>query len=78
MADNPDPKRLRQIRRAIRKLLRLEREIFCAIRFDDLSYDEIARRIGLTTPEVERLFAAALMNLMRRLDRKPRRWWHPG
>jgi DNA-directed RNA polymerase specialized sigma24 family protein len=76
MTGQLDPGRLKQIERAIRKLPREQRDIFCAIRFEDLSYEEIARRTGLSVTEVERLFAAALMNFMRRLDWKPKRWWH--
>jgi RNA polymerase sigma factor (sigma-70 family) len=76
MTEHPDPKQLKRLERAIRKLPRRQREIFCAIRFDGLSYEEIAERTGLTVAEVERLFAAALLNFMLRLDWKPRRWWH--
>jgi RNA polymerase sigma-70 factor (ECF subfamily) len=75
MTEHPDPKRLKRLERAIRKLPRRQREIFCAIRFDDLSYEEIAQRTGLSVPEVEHLFAEALLNFMRRLDWKPKRWW---
>jgi RNA polymerase sigma-70 factor (ECF subfamily) len=71
----PDPKLLRRIKRAIRRLPRRQREVFRAIRFEDLGYDEVARRFGITVPEVERLFALALLAIMRRLDRKAGRWW---
>jgi RNA polymerase sigma-70 factor (ECF subfamily) len=74
MSEHPDPRRLKRLERAIRKLPRRQREIFCAIRFDDLSYDEIAQRTGLSVAEVEHLFAEALLHFMRRLDR-PKRWW---
>lgn len=74
-AATPSPERLRKIERAIRKLPRFQREIFCAIRFDDLSYDEIAERTGLSAVEVERLFAKSLRNFMRQLDWKPKRRW---
>ncbi|WP_439603868.1 RNA polymerase sigma factor [Shinella sp.] len=73
---NPTPERLKQIERAIRKLPRLQRAVFCAIRFEDLTYTQIAERHGLTVVEVEAVFARALLNVMRRLDWKPRRWWH--
>jgi len=75
MIEHPDLGTPKKIERAIRKLPREQREIFCAIRFENLSYEEIARRTGLTVAEVERLFAEALFNVMRRLDRQPRRWW---
>lgn len=73
---NPTPERLKKIERAIRKLPRLERAVFCAIRFENLTYPQIAERHGLTVAEVEAVFARALLNVMRRLDWKPRRWWH--
>jgi RNA polymerase sigma-70 factor (ECF subfamily) len=75
MTEHPDPKQLKRLERAIRKLPRRQREIFCAIRFDDLSYEEIAQRTGLSVAEVEHLFAEALLNFMRRLDWKTKRWW---
>ena len=75
MTEHPDPKRLKRLAQAIRKLPRCQREIFCAIRFDDLGYEEIAQRTGLTVAEVERLFAEALLNLIRRLDGKAKCWW---
>jgi RNA polymerase sigma factor (sigma-70 family) len=74
MTDDVDPATLQRIERAIRKLPRRQREIFCAVRFDDLGYVEIAERTGLPVREVEQLFAEALFNISRRVDR-PRRWW---
>ncbi|MGH6617216.1 sigma factor-like helix-turn-helix DNA-binding protein [Sphingomonas sp.] len=76
MTDEPDPATLKQIERAIRKLPRLQREIFLAVRLDDMSYAEIAERTGLSTGEVGRLLAKALLNFVRHLERvPPRRWW---
>lgn len=74
MTDDVDPATLKRIERAIRKLPRRQREIFCALRFEDLNYVEIAERTGLTVREVERLFAEVLLNISRHVDR-PRRWW---
>jgi len=74
MTDDVDPVTLKRIERAIRKLPRRQREVFCAVRFNDLSYVEIAERTGLTGHEVEQLFAEALFNISRHADR-PRRWW---
>jgi hypothetical protein len=48
MTHGPDPVTLKRLERAVRKLPRLQREIFLALRLDDLSYDEIAERTGLT------------------------------
>jgi len=75
MTGHPDAKRARQLRRAIRKLPRLQRTIFCEIRFEDLSYEEIGARHGLTAAEVEDIFRKALMNFMQQLDWKPKRCW---
>ena len=74
MTDDVDPMILKQIERAIRKLPRGQREVFCAMRFEGLSYVDIAKRTGLTVREVEQLFADALFNISRSVDR-PRRWW---
>lgn len=74
MTDDVNPATLKRIERAIRRLPRRQREIFCAVRFEDLSYVDIAERTGLTVRQVEQLFAEALFNISRRVDR-PRRWW---
>ena len=74
MTDDVDPATLKRIERAIRTLPRRQREVFCAVRFDDLSYVDIAERTGLTVREVEQLFAEALFNISRSVD-CPRRWW---
>lgn len=73
MTDDVDPATLKRIERAIRSLPRRQREVFCAVRFDDLSYAEIAERTGLTVQQVEQLFAEALFNISRHVDR-PGRW----
>ena len=75
MTDNPDPKELRRIARAIRRLPRRQRAIFRAIRFQNLTYGEIAERTGYSVAEVEALFAKSMANLMRNLDRQPGKWW---
>lgn len=74
MTHDVDPATLQRIKRAIRTLPRRQREVFHAVRFDDLSYVDIAERSGLTVREVEQLFAEALFNITRRVDH-PRRWW---
>lgn len=76
MTETPDPRTLKRLRRAIRKLPRDQHAVFCAVRFEDLSYDQIAARTGLTVPEVEQLLAQALANVTRDVDRAPHRpWW---
>jgi RNA polymerase sigma-70 factor (ECF subfamily) len=74
MTDDVNPATLKRIERAIRRLPRRQRDIYCVVRFEDLSYVDIAERTGLTVRQVERLFAEALFNISRRVDR-PRRWW---
>lgn len=76
MTDDPDPVTLKRMERALRKLPRMRREIFLAARLDDMDYVEIAERTGLSVREVEREIAKALLSISRRLDKRPRRWWH--
>ncbi len=75
MTDEPDPEILKRLDRAVRKLPRLRREIFLAVRLDDMSYVEIAERTGLSVRDVERELAKALATLVRHMDKQPRRWW---
>jgi RNA polymerase sigma-70 factor (ECF subfamily) len=75
MTDDPDPMTVKRMERAVRKLPRLQREIFLAARLDDMSYAEIAERTGLSVREVEREIARALVSISSRMDRKSRRWW---
>lgn len=48
---------------ALLSLPGLTREIFLAVRIDDLGYREIARRTGLSTREVERHIARTIVAL---------------
>ncbi len=75
MTDRPDPRLARRMRRAIRRLPRRQREVFCAVRYDDLSYAQIAKRTGLSATQVEALFADALASFVRTIDAEPRHWW---
>lgn len=70
--DLTDAAILARLERAVRRMPRLQRDIFLAIRLDDLSYPEIAERTGLSVREVERHFANSLVSIARALDR-PRR-----
>ncbi|WP_066825315.1 sigma factor-like helix-turn-helix DNA-binding protein [Sphingomonas mali] len=70
-----DPAELARLDHAVRRVPRRQREIFLAVRLDNLSYVEIADRTGLTVAQVERLFAEALTNLSRNLDDSRRHWW---
>ncbi len=75
MTDDPDPVTLRRIERAVRKLPRLQREIFLAARLDDMTYAEIAERTELAVRDVEQHLAKALASIDRRLNRPPKCWW---
>jgi RNA polymerase sigma-70 factor (ECF subfamily) len=76
MTETPDPRTLKRLERAIRKLPRGQHAVFCAARFEGLDYEQIAERTGLTIGEVEQLLAQALASIMRDMDRAPRRrWW---
>jgi RNA polymerase sigma-70 factor (ECF subfamily) len=66
-----DPAELAKLDHAMRRVPRRQREIFLAIRLDNLSYVEIADWTGLTAAQVERMFADALTNL----DEPRRHWW---
>ncbi|WP_066586713.1 RNA polymerase sigma factor [Sphingomonas pruni] len=59
---------LARLERAVRRLPRLQREVFLAIRLEDLDYPEIAERTGLTVEEVERHFADSLVRIANALD----------
>lgn len=75
MSDTPDPEFLRRLEDAMSNLPRLQREIFMAHRLDDMSYEEIARRTGLTVRQVERHMARALYKLAKQMDRRKLSWW---
>jgi RNA polymerase sigma-70 factor (ECF subfamily) len=47
----------------LRRMTRMQREIFLAVRLDDMSYPEIAKRIGLSVRQVEKQFAKGFMQL---------------
>ena len=73
--DDPDPELLKKLERAMLKLPRSTRDIFLAHRLDDMPYQEIADRTGLTLRQVERHMARAIYRLCKELDDEPRRWW---
>lgn len=75
MTDKPYPEALRRLERALLKLPGLQREIFLAVRLDDMSYAEIAERTGLTVKQVERQFAKSLRVLWVMADDYKRPWW---
>ncbi|MGH6613405.1 sigma factor-like helix-turn-helix DNA-binding protein [Sphingomonas sp.] len=59
-----DAETIARLERALRRMPKLQREIFLAIRFDNLAYPEIAERTGLSVRQVERHFAKSLMHIV--------------
>jgi len=70
--DLTDAEILSRLERAVRRMPTLQREIFLAIRLDDLSYPEIADRTGVSAREVERQFANGLLCIHRALNQPAR------
>jgi len=67
---------IERLEAGLQRMPKLRREIFLAIRLDDLSYAEIAERTGLSVKQVERHFAESLFTLHQALDgRPPVPWW---
>lgn len=67
---------IERLEAGLQRMPKLRREIFLAIRLDDLSYAEIAERTGLSVQQVERHFAESLFTLHQALDgRLPVPWW---
>ena len=61
---------------SLSRMPRMRREIFLAIRLDDLPYAEIAERTGLSVKQVERHFARSMVTLLEAFDgRPPVPWW---
>lgn len=72
-----EPATLARLEEAVRSLRRLDREVFLAHRLDAMSYDEIARRTGLSVNQVEWAMCRALRGIGRHLRGEPRHrfWW---
>lgn len=64
----PDDARIARAEAAIAALPELTREVFFMHRFEDLSYERIARRQGIDVKEVEGHIAATLIELRRALQ----------
>ena len=69
-----DPRLVRRLKKALLNLPRRQREIFLACRLGTLTYDEIARRTGLTSRQVEKHFARALYKLDKQMDGQRLSW----
>ena len=67
---------IERLEAGLQRMPKLRREIFLAIRLDDLSYAEIAERTGLSVKQVERHFARSMVTLLEAFDgRPPVPWW---
>ena len=75
MDSEHDREPVQRLKEALLNLPRIQREIFLAVRLDDLSYPEIAQRTGLTPRKVERHFARALHQLDKQLRGRRLNWW---
>ena len=75
MSDRPDSGLLRRLEEAMLNIPKLQREIFMAHRLDNMPYDEIARRTGLTVRQVERHIARAIYKLSKQLDGRKLTLW---
>ena len=74
--DDPAQQELiKRMEATIARMPRLTREVFVANRIDGLRYEDIGRRTGLTTRQVERHMARAIALLDQGLERTRRRWW---
>lgn len=75
--DEPtDPELLARIEAALLTLPRRRRAIFLAVCRDNASYAALAEQTGLSTKQVEREVAAALVQIDRALhDPRPDPWW---
>lgn len=75
MSGDHDPESIRQMEEALLNMPRIQREIFLAVRLDDMSYEEIGRRTGLTVKQVEHHFARSLSKFVRQMKSYQLSWW---
>ncbi len=66
---------VRKARRSLRRMSKLEREVFLAMHFEEgVTYAQLATRHGLTESEIQHAFACALFSFAKSI-RKPESWW---
>ena len=63
-----------RIDRALRGMRSFDRNIFLVSRIDDMPYDEIARRTGLSVDQVRKRVLKTLLRLRRVQDGERPRW----
>lgn len=61
----PADEQMARVEKAIARLPERTREVFLMHRFDDLSYERIAGRLGIDVKEVEAHIAATLVAILR-------------
>lgn len=64
-----------RIDQALRRMRSLDRNIFLVSRLDDMPYDEIARRTGLSVKQVQKRVVKTMLRLRRVQDGERPRWW---
>jgi len=64
----------RRARKALRRMRPLDRELFIAVRLEQVSIPELARRHGISEAEVEAALVRALAMLARTVC-EPEPWW---
>jgi RNA polymerase sigma factor (sigma-70 family) len=70
-----DTEKLERIEAALLRMPRYRREIYLAVRLDDMPYTDIAARTGLSVRQVERQTTRALQAIADAIDgRSPPRW----
>lgn len=62
-SEPPDPELLVRLEAAVLSLPRRQRDLFLALRLDDMSYAQIAERTGLSRQAIQRHFADALYHI---------------
>ncbi len=69
-----DPE-LRRVARAVRSLPALHYTVFWLARFENLSTDQIAKRLDLSKRQAHRHFVGALTMIARSVERQERKGW---
>ena len=67
--------RLWRAERAVDRMHAMDRQVFLAIRVDEMSYSQIAARFDISVADVEVHFAASIRIMMRAMDEKDPWWW---
>ena len=66
---------LRRLARAVYSLPYLTNAVFCLARFEDLTYPQIAERLGISVRRAEIEFGRAIGLIVRSRNRQERKGW---